>query len=865
MKKLLLLLLLFSTGLKAQVVIDLSSYAKKSEVNELKATQVKQQKTIDSLSKVISGGVVVNPPVTKEDCKPNPTISEITNVSSKGLTFKFDANGLTNMKYMITGSKVYIDSIKPKSNTIDIVFPSLFTNGTYTLSIEGINCNGSNSRTFTIAGGVDPPSAADCKKQPTFKINGFTNQSATIQFDADGLKTLTLAVVQGDKVLKTTTYNPDVNTLFFQFGQVLPAGNYQITLSPVSCTAKVTSQDFTIKSEDVGTIDPPIETDPADINYKLITQGMDEHMRITRRTVGDIDYITDNTANPLQSNYKYHYVVGSQVITQSTPLKDYPYARNNGFRVVKFNKKDGVQSMNEWPGQGEDGSIPGGYYKNDAGQSFVYNASAAVTTGVYGGSQSGFKNYIPANYDPTLEMPQWADIMPDLKLPKGHFFVLRKGDWSIDQVLKKGVTHISHFELPRPNGDESQAVAYKQAGLTYSDVPTSFMLFGNPLPNNPSNEEVDRLIAKHNLTDAFAVWETMENQHNVDVNTNSWVKRFNEGYAAIQKRNFTDKGIPALFAYNYFQFWPTSYHLGQVSSEVSKRNFRIPNESLEKTAFSPGGTLSPTTLIVEAIYLGAPDIQQNGVLDFAYKLSLFEKMGYVGGGFLASEHEFRPNNIFLSNFLDGKYYSKGKIPLDPNSLVTYTIFSHVFGKVFVQWGGTGKINAGRIFDKFTFEPTYWKVNGSSEYKTSTRNSNYNGGLNGDVFPYQSNPDFPHQKAGGVGYYGYNGGVDLCRFALQVYADTWAQLDGGEKSFLSYRLDGGNWVEAVNQYVDDIVDASSQKRGFAYSINKNGKIAWFYVNPFADNTWHDLEVKFPNGKIVKNRVSSNGIHIKLENY
>lgn len=611
-----------------------------------------------------------------------------------------------------------------------------------------------------------------------------------------------------------------------------------------------------------GTISPPDNTDPGSVNLKIITTGMDEHMRITRTTDGDLDYITDNTANGLLPNYERLYMVGAKVIRQDAPLSNYPVARNAGFRILKFNVKKGIQSMNQWPGQGE---ADNGYYQHDAGQSFDYNVTAAVQTAVYGGAQSGFENSIPANYDPTLEMPQWADIAPDLRLPKGHFFVLSRTDWTMDQVIKKGVTHIRHHEIPRPGGDESQAVQMKEAGLTYDDVPTSFTIFGNPLPNNPNDAQVDAMIARYSfLCDALKIGETMEQQHAIPPES-PWLKRFYDGIRAIQKTKFIDKGIPALVCYNYFQFWPTTYHLGQVDASVSKENFRKPLEQLEHTNFSPGGSLSGTNLIMEAVYLGAPDIQQGQVFDLGYKLKLFKRMGYESGVFLAGEHEWRPNNMFLSQYPDGKYYSKGKIPLDPNTLITSTIFSQIYGKVFVQWGGVGKSNGGRIVNKFTFEPTYWKENGASVYKTSSVNPNYNNGANGDVFPYQSHPDFPHQIPGGVGYYGYNGNTDLCRFALQMYADTWGQIgDDGTLNFLSFRIDNGVWIEAVNRDADDMVNAHAEKRGLVDSIHKNGRIAWYFVNPFADNLWHDLDVRFPNGRVVRTRVAGNGTHIKLEN-
>ena len=98
----------------------------------------------------------------------------------------------------------------------------------------------------------------------------------------------------------------------------------------------------------------------------------------------------------------------------------------------------------------------------------------------------------------------------------------------------------------------------------------------------------------------------------------------------------------------------------------------------------------------------------------------------------------------------------------------------------------------------------------------------------------------------------------------MYADTWGQIgDNGTQNFLSFRIDGGAWTEAVNRDADDMVNARSQKRGLVDSIHNNREIAWYFVNPFADNPWHTLDVRFPNGKVVTNRVAGNGIHIKRE--
>lgn len=97
-------------------------------------------------------------------CYEGPTLMNITNVSSTGLTFQFHANHLYRALWEIldsAGNKVqlsgvYVENeIVPGGNTITISFAGIMPSGAYRLKWSGTSCYGSDEMAFSI--GVTPP------------------------------------------------------------------------------------------------------------------------------------------------------------------------------------------------------------------------------------------------------------------------------------------------------------------------------------------------------------------------------------------------------------------------------------------------------------------------------------------------------------------------------------------------------------------------------------------------------------------------------------------------------------------------------------------------------------------------------------
>jgi hypothetical protein len=603
-----------------------------------------------------------------------------------------------------------------------------------------------------------------------------------------------------------------------------------------------------------------------------VTEGYKEHLDITVRDSADVRIINDIApdARDDQGKYIYRYLINGYKKDTDTRLKNYIVAGNNPLRVLvgKLNRQYKAEGFNKW-GTGQpseygeqqpDGSWTG-WFKRDAAESFSNNTSYAFKTFVAKGAQAaGFLNHIPQSYDPSTQNVQWADIAPDMTFPKGHFWV---GEWTrfgIDKVFSKGVTHLTHHSLPwNPADGNKEVIALKRAGKTYNNVPRIENIFnvsfnGNndlwpnstskgwwPTPDGLDKESTLKRASEVDASDALWIGEPSEN---VSWQPNS-SPMFGWFYPELRKRyeqNFGERGIPWEICHNYF--WLGGEYLGKEGkgADYFKSLFRLSPEQLPRTEFSPGGTLSSTTLIVDGVYLGAPDLVLDHSINLVFRLEYFKQMGYHSGIVLVGTHETRPNSRYKFEYEDGTYYKEDRIPLDPNVHIAAGFLAQVHGNVYVEWFGETKVTTGKNWD-----------------------GNW---LKGDWYPkgsnHPQNNQFTHIRKDGEDIYRtYTGSPEYSYFGQALYQKTFGQTDGGSTKFLRHRIDGGNWINPGDFKIDEVIDAWTQKRGYVYSQTKAGKTAWYYLNSYADNNWHTLDVELPNGQIVSHKVAGNGIHAKIQ--
>lgn len=721
-------------------------------------------------------------------------------------------------------------------------------------------------------------------------VSNIKSNSLTLQFDANNVSVLQYDIIGADgKALFSATREP--NSPFVELSYPpQPNGTYTIKIRGYSCKSPDDSKPFEIKT-DQGGGGPVIPTDPSDPtnpppdqdSYPLVnlTKGFDAHLslRFEDKDKDGARLMTDYGTETKPDNYIWRYLINGDIVDSETRLKNYVVAGNNPLRVLvgKLKKDYLSDGFNKW-GTGNMSEygyydaaqgkwILNGWYKMDAGEPFSYNTSYAFQTFVAKGKQDakGFLNHVPQNYDPTDQQVSWGDIGEELTLPKGKFWIADWKPWGVDRVFKLGVTHLPHHSLPWNDADGNQQVrALKAAGKTFSNYQRIEAVFGRPRdtsegkkdqlwPNGTSKEywptpdglPVDEARDWAWKTDASDALWISEMSENVSWQPNG-APMFGAFYPELRKRydeNFKAKGIDYEIAHNYFWLGGESLSRGH-SADYFKKLFRTEPKDLPRSEFSPGGTLSATTLIVEGGYLNAPDAVMRKPIELVFRLEYFKQMGYHAGVVLFGQGETRPNNRYEIRFKDGKYLKVDKFPIDPNVHIAYAFFGLDNGNVFGEWGGMGKASQ-KLFDNRPGQGLSgdWFPNGSNEPRNNEFNKFWNG--TGDI------------------YHGFTGSQDLSYFGVRLYAKTFGQTYGGTRKMLRFRIDGGPWIQAADREIDGIIDAYDQSRGWVLSQSKDGKIAWYYHNSFADNKYHVLDVELPNGKIVSNKVAGNGIHAKIE--
>jgi hypothetical protein len=762
---------------------------------------------------------------------------------------------MKNLLIRLLAAIVTLGSVSAQQKTITVPLPESLADKAWVKSyVDSVR----KADTGTIPPPVVKP--AGCQAGP--EITAITEKSVSgikVQFHGVNVFKVVIDIyTPGGTRVFSDTISPGSSVLPVVFKTLFAPGTYKLFLRGVSCTGE-DSESFDIPNTGSGGNDQPVPDAGGSTTFPLRTlaKGMDEHMKLVIRDSADVRLISDVSTEARGSNYNYRYLIGGDILTQKSKLTNYIAAGNNPLRIVKFKLKNGISSINQW-GTGQEEYVPGGYYQSDAGEVFSYNTSFAFNTFIASGApqQAGFLNHIPQNYDPASQQPSWTDIGSDIKLPAGHVWI---ADWqgsTPENVFKKGVTNLPHHSLPWNDADGNrQALALKAAGKTYNNVPRIEVIFNlsrsgpeGLWPNGTSKAwwpngalDTETAIRKANeadISDAIWIGEMSENE--------SWMPAdadmFRPFYARLRERyqeKWGSKGVTYQIVHNYFFIWPREISLTRdKSADYYRKLLSMSAAELPKTPYSPGGTLANTTMITDAVYLNAPDIQNGGLYESIFRTEINKHLGFESGTFLFAVHEYRPNNKYEYYYNEGKFYADNKIPLDPNVHIAAGFLAQVYGKLFTEWGASSKSSEKR-FDP-EWNKGWWFPNGSSSAQ---------GG-------------FPYYKNSSSTYYGFTGGSDLSYFSQKLYAETFGQTDGGQRRYLRHRIDGKDWITPSLVSCEEVVNAYIEKRGFVLSESKNGKTAWFYLNSFTDNKFHTLEVELPSGQILSRKVAGNGIHAMI---
>ena len=814
-----------------------------------------------------AGGVTPGPGL--DSCNKigrDPKIIEIRDVTNKGLVTLYDAENVYKLNWVVSnlsGQPLRSGILEPNNNVPSISFNPELPAGIYNLTYTAASCFARYPTTKSFNVNAPPVENPACPEGPI--IRKLLNSSATsvqVQHHSVGVKEISWWIVN-DRGAQTQSgwFTSTDNSPVITFTNKLDAGTYTLWLSGHSCISQTPSQiQFTVSPDQGGGGGDP---EPGTGSVLKVVDGYRPNMDIQitgepgNLTISDNATILpkDYNSDKPENGYTFMYMVNGHRFRQNTPLKNYPYKGFNPIRVVKGQIRKDISEndgFNRWADRNE-----GGYFITDAGNVFPKNDSWPVYTAVLPGAKSDFINPIPVNYNPGTQYTQWADLDGGIKLPAGHIFNLRKGEWPYQQLQAKGVTHLSNYDLPW-NVDDAAVGRLKGAGLTYNDVPTTAAIFrlGDSGVDDfshadninwrywPTGEltEAQAISAAENSDAGHAVWvgETVEGNHRMPAEKRMWFY-FYRTLDAKYQRDFGSRGITYYIAHNYFQLWGPPESIQNLNKAKPETDYykalTLSKDELPRTDYSPGGTLSYTNLICEPVYLGAWDGQRGAVCQTIYRFALFKQMGFNGAVFLAPQHESRPNNYIHYPYSELDYYDGQKIPLDPNVVITYAFISQIFGKGYVLWGDAGKASGLR-----TFSDDIWTT-GFAQDKQGK-----------DVaFPYRSN----NPKRG------YLGGSDLSYFGTKLFADTYGKVEGGIDKWLDFRIDGGAWVTAKNSTARDAVAAYFGSRGFVHSRTKEGVTAWFYLNEWADNNTHKLEVRLPSGTIKTTTIIGNGVHTRVD--
>jgi len=467
-----------------------------------------------------------------------------------------------------------------------------------------------------------------------------------------------------------------------------------------------------------------------------------------------------------------------------------------------------------------------------------------------------FVNPIPEEYNPELGIPQFIDICPDITLPKGHFYFKppTKQGWTMEQAMKKGVTHWATNSLESNDHIDKFRKNPRTKYWEYYAVPRIREIFSLPepvngkwWPNGPLNEKDARAKGRTiSIQPRLWVGETMEGDDWITPENPMWGWFYDEVVKRYEAQKAKD-GIPYYIAHNYFTQFPGTFEFDNGKREDQLKFYDTPPEKWDSGNYSPGRTLGKLNTTVEGIYINTPDLSQKQLLSAIFRMELAKMAGKSTGLFVFNVHEWHPGFAARIEYPEGIFYRKDKLPLDPNLQIALAFLSQEYGNIFIEWGLMP-------YQSPTKKPVdyYPPVHSGDKWYPK-----------GETNPTKPFPFATQTGSNRFGIHAYLG--DMTHFGILLWSQTGAQVAEGKPYYATYKLDGGDWVKRQKNG-SDLVESYYEKRGVVRTRILGKKMLICYFNMFADNETHKLVVQNPlnSTETFVGIVSGNGVHATVVN-
>lgn len=176
-------------------------------------------------------------------CSSGPTLIGISGIGNTSLTFNYTALGVPPGTWAIKsgGTTVRSGTFTAGAGLVPITFASL-ANGTYTLTLSGVNCSGSSSMGFTIAG------QPACTSGPLL-LSVVSPSSTGLSFTFHGVNVFGIdwKVLSGGTIVRSGNAAPSSSTVPITYTS-LPDGSYSLLIAGSTCVGTSPSLPFSIAS-----------------------------------------------------------------------------------------------------------------------------------------------------------------------------------------------------------------------------------------------------------------------------------------------------------------------------------------------------------------------------------------------------------------------------------------------------------------------------------------------------------------------------------------------------------------------------------------------------------------------------------------